>query len=147
MECPNCAHRAMTTATRDHPFTYKGEAITVKATGEYCSGCNEFILSNDEWKRVDGLLKEFVQGVNARTSDPRFIRDVRKKLNLDQQEAGRIFGGGVNAFSRYETGKTEPPQSLMVLLRLLDHRPELLDEIKKPTQRKGGHSSNSLAYA
>ena len=41
--------------------------------------------------------------------DPEFIVSVRKKLNLDQREAAEIFGGGVNAFSRYENGKTKPP--------------------------------------
>lgn len=131
MKCPNCGHD-MGVITKDHPFTYKGETITIEATGEHCSGCGEFILQGDEWKRVDGLLKKFVQDINARTSDPKFIRDVRKKLNLDQQEAGSLFGGGVNAFSRYETGKTEPPQSLVQLLRLLDRHPELLDEVKAP---------------
>jgi hypothetical protein len=33
--------------------------------------------------------------------------DSRRELN--QKEAGKIFGGGVNAFSRYENGKTKPP--------------------------------------
>ena len=30
--------------------------------------------------------------------------------------AAAIFGGGVNAFSRYETGKTRPPLALVKLL-------------------------------
>ncbi|MDO9052424.1 MAG: type II toxin-antitoxin system MqsA family antitoxin [Gallionella sp.] len=33
----------------------------------------------------------------------------RKKLSLDKREAAEIFGGGINAFSRYENGKTKPP--------------------------------------
>ncbi len=32
---------------------------------------------------------------------------VRKKLDLDQRQAAEIFGGGVNAFSRYENRLTE----------------------------------------
>jgi len=50
--------------------------------------------------------------------------------SLDQREAGEIFGGGVNAFSRYENGKTKPPVALVKLLRVLDRHPDLLDEIK-----------------
>ena len=38
--------------------------------------------------------------------DPEFIASVRKKLDLDQRKAAEIFGGRVNAFSRYENGKT-----------------------------------------
>jgi HTH-type transcriptional regulator/antitoxin MqsA len=38
--------------------------------------------------------------------------------------------GGVNAFSRYENGKTKPPLALVKLLKVLDRHPDLLDEIK-----------------
>ena len=67
---------------------------------------------------------------NASLVDPTFIVSVRKKLRLDQKEAGEIFGGGVNAFSRYETGRTKPPLSLVQLLKLLDRHPDLLDELR-----------------
>jgi HTH-type transcriptional regulator/antitoxin MqsA len=59
-----------------------------------------------------------------------FIAGVRKKLALDQRQAADIFGGGINAFSRYETGKTKPPIALVKLLKVLDRHPELLNEIK-----------------
>jgi HTH-type transcriptional regulator/antitoxin MqsA len=49
---------------------------------------------------------------------------------LDQRQAAEIFGGGVNAFSRYENGKTKPPLALVKLLKVLDRHPDLLDEIK-----------------
>jgi HTH-type transcriptional regulator/antitoxin MqsA len=62
--------------------------------------------------------------------DPEFIASVRKKLALDQREAAEIFGGGVNAFSRYENGKTKPPLALVKLFMVLDRHPGLLAEIK-----------------
>ena len=62
--------------------------------------------------------------------DPGFIVKVRKKLSLDQREAAEIFGGGVNAFSRYENGKTKPPLSLIKLFRILERHPDLLSEIR-----------------
>ena len=37
---------------------------------------------------------------------------------------------GVNAFSRYENGKTKPPLALVKLLKVLDHHPELLNEVR-----------------
>jgi HTH-type transcriptional regulator/antitoxin MqsA len=55
---------------------------------------------------------------------------VRKKLDLDQREAAEIFGGGVNAFSRYENGKTKPPLALVKLFKLLDRHPDLLSEVR-----------------
>lgn len=76
------------------------------------------------------LKQEFNTQVNASIVDPRFITNVRKKLALDQREAAEIFGGGVNAFSRYENGKTRPPLALVKLLKVLDRHPELLNEIR-----------------
>jgi HTH-type transcriptional regulator/antitoxin MqsA len=61
---------------------------------------------------------------------PEYIRQVRKKLNLGQKEAGKLLGGGANAFSRYETGKTPPPVPLVKLLRILDSHPELLPMVR-----------------
>jgi HTH-type transcriptional regulator/antitoxin MqsA len=75
-------------------------------------------------------MQAFSKHVNAAIVDPAFIVKVRKKLALDQREAAEIFGGGVNAFSRYETGKTKPPLALVKLLKVLDLHPELLEEIK-----------------
>mgnify|MGYP001794114861 CR=1 FL=1 len=62
--------------------------------------------------------------------DGNYVASVRKKLRLSQGAAAKLFGGGVNAFSRYETGAGVPPVSLVLLLHLLDKHPELLDEIR-----------------
>jgi Antitoxin component of bacterial toxin-antitoxin system, MqsA len=40
------------------------------------------------------------------------------------------FGVGVNAFSRYENGKTKPPLALVKLLKMLDRHPDLLAEVR-----------------
>jgi HTH-type transcriptional regulator / antitoxin MqsA len=72
----------------------------------------------------------FNKQVNASIVDPSFIATVRKKLALDQREAAEIFGGGVNAFSRYETGKTKPPLALVKLFKVLDRHPDLLNEVR-----------------
>jgi HTH-type transcriptional regulator/antitoxin MqsA len=61
-------------------------------------------------------MLEFNKQVNASIVDPGFIARVRKKLALDQRQAAAIFGGGANAFSRYENGKTKPPLALVKLL-------------------------------
>jgi HTH-type transcriptional regulator/antitoxin MqsA len=75
-------------------------------------------------------MRAFSKQVNASIVDPGFIISVRKKLDLDQREAAEIFGGGVNAFSRYENGKTKPPLALVKLLKLLDRHPDLLAEVR-----------------
>jgi HTH-type transcriptional regulator/antitoxin MqsA len=84
----------------------------------------------EDSERVMREMQAFSKQVNADLVDPAFIIKVRKKLALDQREAAEIFGGGVNAFSRYENGKTKPPLALVKLLKVLDRHPDLLDEVK-----------------
>ena len=99
-------------------------------TGEYCPVCGEGFFGLEEATRFSDAALEFNKQVNASMVDPEFIVSVRKKLALDQREAGEIFGGGVNAFSRYENGKTKPPLALVKLLKVLDRHPDLLDEVR-----------------
>lgn len=62
---------------------------------------------------------------------PEFIARVRKKLKLNQRQAAELFGGGANAFSRYETGRVPPPRPLVLLFKALDKHPELIDEVRQ----------------
>ncbi len=131
MKCPSCGTAKLVHDTRDLPYTYKGESMILpQVTGEFCPACDESILNASESRRTMELMLAFSKQVNASFVDPDFIASVRKKLDLDQREAGEIFGGGVNAFSRYENGKTKPPVALMKLLKVLDRHPELLDEVR-----------------
>jgi HTH-type transcriptional regulator/antitoxin MqsA len=131
MKCPNCGAAKLKRDTRDLPYTYKGESTVIPAvTGDYCPACNEGVFDMAESERANALMLDFNKQVNASSVDPEFIASVRKKLRLDQREAAEIFGGGVNAFSRYETGKTRPPLALVKLLKVLDRHPDLLAEIR-----------------
>ena len=131
MKCPVCGAAELIHDTRDIPYTYKGEATVVsQVTGDFCPACDESILESAESERVMDAMRAFNKQVNAAIVDPGFIASVRKKLALDQREAAEIFGGGVNAFSRYENGKTKPPLALVKLLRVLDRHPDLLNEIR-----------------
>jgi len=128
MDCPICGKGKLKRGTRRVPYTFRGNTIEVKQPGEWCNACEEGVLSaedlaattrarHDAIAKADGLL----------TSDE--IRRIRTKLELSQAEAGEIFGGGVNAFSRYERGETMQPRALDQLLRLLDKHPKQLKEL------------------
>ena len=131
MKCPACGAAKLVRDTRDLNHTYKGETTTIPdVTGQFCPACDEAVLDADESARVSAAMLDFNKQVNASIVDPAFIASVRKKLALDQREAAEIFGGGVNAFSRYENGKTKPPLALVKLLRVLDRHPELLGEVR-----------------
>ena len=131
MKCPVCGAANLIRDTRDIAYTYKGESTMLAAvTADFCTACDESITDASQTKRVMDLMLAFNKQVNAASVDPSYITTVRKKLDLDQREAAEIFGGGVNAFSRYENGKTKPPLALVKLLKMLDRHPDLLAEVR-----------------
>ena len=131
MKCPCCGAAELIHDTRDIPYTYKGEHTTIPAvTGDFCPACSEVVLTREDGDRYIEMVGLFQRQVNAAYVDPDYIAKVRKKLDLDQRQAAELFGGGVNAFSRYENGKTTPPLALVKLLKLLDRHPDLLAEIR-----------------
>ncbi|MBS1827085.1 MAG: type II toxin-antitoxin system MqsA family antitoxin [Acidobacteria bacterium] len=131
MRCPSCGKAKLVGDRRDIVYTYKGETTRIRGVrGDYCPACGEGILAAGESSRVSAAMLAFHKRVNASLFDPEFIARVRRKLALDQRQAGEIFGGGPNAFSRYENGKTKPPLALVKLLMVLDRHPNLLSEVR-----------------
>jgi len=131
IKCPSCGEAELVRGKRNIAHTYKGRAVNIPAVrGEFCPVCGECVLSATESSRVSAAILEFQKQVNTSLVDPAFIARVRKKLALDQRQAAEIFGGGPNAFSRYENGKTRPPLALIKLLMVLDRHPHLLKEVR-----------------
>nr|WP_115707840.1 type II toxin-antitoxin system MqsA family antitoxin [Cupriavidus taiwanensis] len=130
MKCPECGGAELVDGLRDVPYTYRGETTVIRdVRGDWCPRCGEGVMPMHDDSLGEAMLA-FNKQVNAKYLDPAFITEVRKKLRLDQREAAEIFGGGVNAFSRYETGRTMPPLALIKLLKVLDRHPELLAEVR-----------------
>jgi HTH-type transcriptional regulator/antitoxin MqsA len=124
--CVACGHSDMAFDTRDIPFGYHGKTTVVpQVPGWYCAHCGEGYL--DDGGRHAEAITAFVRAVKAVEASE--VRSIRKKLGLKQAEAGQLFGGGVNAFSEYERGKTQPHKSTLLLLKLLNRHPDLLSEI------------------
>jgi HTH-type transcriptional regulator/antitoxin MqsA len=116
--------------TQDVRSQILGEPYFVEAvTGWHCPVCKEieFTQEDDSAQRVSAAIDAAGDRANARRAVE--LRAIRKKLNLSQTEAGRLFGGGTTGFSEYERGKTQPHKSTVLLLRLLDRHPELLGEL------------------
>ena len=130
MKCPECGGAELVPGVKELPFTYKGKTIMLETHADFCPLCGEGVLSDEEADRLDALSAAFRSEVNKELFDPDFVLSVRKKLGLDQRQAGELFGGGANAFSRYELGKARPPQALVQLFKLLDNDPARLRELQ-----------------
>jgi HTH-type transcriptional regulator/antitoxin MqsA len=95
-------------------------------SGWHCPQCGECEPDTGEGQRFSAEIDRQMAEAEGKS-----IRSTRKKLGLRQSDAGYLFGGGVSAFSEYERGKTRPHKSVLLLLRLLDSHPELLEELRQ----------------
>ncbi len=120
---------ALTHCARDMDFTYKGRTLSVKAVrGWHCPVCADCVFDVREGQRYSAEIDAFAAQMDA--IEAAEVRLARKRLGLSQAEAGRLFGGGVNAFSEYERGKTQAHRSTVLLLKLLSRHPDLLAELQ-----------------
>jgi HTH-type transcriptional regulator/antitoxin MqsA len=121
----------LTRGSRPFVVDYKGESVTVDLPGYYPEGEGDGVHVGKDMSLVDEVLrglKEKVEGVPS----PATIRRVRAKLRLSQREAGALFKVGENAFDKYERGLVEPSGPTIQLMTLLDHHPDLIDELRPP---------------
>ncbi len=114
---------------RDLRVDIEGMSIAVsQVRGWHCPVCGDCHFDNGEGDRYADAVEALRARVNERNAQA--LRATRKKLGLRQVEAGHLFGGGSSAFSEYERGKTQPHKSTVLLFKLLDKHPELLNEIR-----------------
>lgn len=112
----------------DKMVEYRGESITVPTVdGWHCPRCGEIEFAGGEGKRYARAVEKLRETIDKKESAE--LARIRKKLKLTQRQAAAIAGGGVNAFSRYENGKSKPVAAVVNLFRILDKHPELVDEI------------------
>ncbi len=96
--------------------------------GWHCPACGECEFYRGESKRYAAAVEQLREAIDKQESAE--LARIRKKLKLSQKEATAIAGGGVNAFSRYEHGKSKPVAAVVNLFRILDKHPELVEEIR-----------------
>jgi len=127
--CPDCEAGQLRLETYSDEIEYREH--TIRLDGLQCLVCencgaeifrpshirhNDRIISEAK-RRADGLL----------LSDE--IRTIRKSFGLTQHQAAEIFGGGANAFSKYERGEVIQSVPMDRLLRLVARYPVLLVEL------------------
>lgn len=124
MKCPACNKGTLSRKAIPQVFTYKGKSITLNQPGLWCSACHEGILNGRDIAKTERAFDRFKAKVDGLLR-PEEIRHIRKDvLKISQQEAGKLFGGGKNGFSRYERGETKPLPAVSNLLKMFERHPE-----------------------
>jgi HTH-type transcriptional regulator/antitoxin MqsA len=148
MKCPTCETGKLVEAVRDVPYVYKGKKTVIKAVkGRFCDNpkCREVVMELGESVRTSKEMLAFNKKVNAELTPIDLLTQVREQFKLTQQQAAKVFGGGPNAFSRYESGKTKPPVALVKLFKVLNKHPDLFKEIAETGERISVSKASRMA--
>jgi HTH-type transcriptional regulator/antitoxin MqsA len=124
--CKICGSTDVVLKTEDVTVQYgQYQRIVENYQSFHCSECGEDIVEPNSLKRYDQefiALKRKAEGLLS----PSEIREIRAIIDLTQDEAGQILGGGPKAFAKYENGKIPQSKAMDNLLRFVKANPSMV---------------------
>lgn len=150
-KCANCGADNLQRLIEADTLQYKGQPIVVDVEYSLCPQCGAEAIFPDQIKRNDCRVRDAWRKVDGLLTGTE-IAGLRKKLGLTQQEAAKMFGGGVNAFSKYERGEVIQSEGMDKLMRLALEMPDVSRWLREraglPEQESGeSYGRNVIQYS
>lgn len=124
--CPLCERGDLESQTVDETIRYGGREIVVPGVEiSVCLSCGEEIVLPEQAKRNEVLFADAKRNADGLMTSAEIVA-WRDRHGLTQRNAGSIFGGGVNAFSKYERGEVLQLRAVDSLMRTIDAFPAVL---------------------
>lgn len=114
-ECPICGEGTLTSYVKEREAEYKGQKGTVERHYSVCDACGSEQAGAAEMKANKRAVLAFRKHIDGLLTGGE-VRSLRRSLGLSQSDAGRLFGGGPVAFSKYENddgAQSEPMNNLL----------------------------------
>lgn len=125
ISCPFCEKGTLHATTRVELHPYGAKTISVDGfRRSVCDACGEEMVRADEARANTRLIADACLASDGKMSTCA-IQSFRMRHGLTQSRASELFGGGSNAFSKYERGEVMPSKAMDSLMRLYDALPEV----------------------
>src|SRR5438105_3384466 len=111
----SCGSDATEIRTETRKMEILGEKHEIPKEYYHCVSCGEEWVTPEQSKATTDkitAIKRRAQGFLA----PQDIKALRERHGLTQKQAAIIFGGGDNAFSKYERGEIYPSAAMDKLM-------------------------------
>jgi HTH-type transcriptional regulator / antitoxin MqsA len=145
--CPICDEGTLRTSTHALDVNHRGQTIRVDGlVHSVCSECGADPVLPDQARRNHTIIADARRATEGLLTSTQ-IRAIRTKLSLSQARASELFGGGANAFSKYERGEVAQSVPMDRLLRVANTFPwvlEFLTVIQEPQEAGALERRNEL---
>ena len=133
--CKLCESEDVSGYVEAEEISYKGSTLQVSIAYSLCNNCDREFISKPQILQNEAALRAAKKDYDGLLSSEEIIR-ARRTLSLTQEQAARVFGGGRNAFSKYERGEVSQSVAMDKLIRIcLNHR-EVFHELARDITKK-----------
>ena len=133
--CKLCKSEDVSDYVEGEEITYKGSTLQVSIAYSLCNNCDREFVSKPQILQNEAALRAAKKDYDGLLSSEEIIQ-ARRTLSLTQEQAARVFGGGRNAFSKYERGEVSQSVAMDKLIRIcLNHR-EVFHELARDITKK-----------
>lgn len=144
--CPACEEGTLVTSVSEEVMVYKNKKIVISGFEySHCPLCGEDVVLPEQAENNDCKMVDARRRVDGRMTSTEIV-SFRDRWGLTQANASLIFGGGVNAFSKYERCEVVQSQSADLLMRVLDQFQEVRDFVSSHTGVRLVHGGSNVQW-
>ncbi len=129
-KCSKCGSSNFDEHIESDDFIRNGQSFSVDVEHSVCCQCGYEVIFAEQIKRNDCVLRDAWRKIDGLLTANEIVA-LRKKLDLTQQDAAKVFGGGVNAFSKYERSEVIQSVAMDKLMRSALDVPDMFLWLKK----------------
>ncbi len=115
--CLLCKSEDIKCLTAVETLSYKGNELQIPLEYSVCNGCGREFVPKPQILRGEIAVRNAKKEVDGLLSSEE-ISQARAKLSISQEQASKVFGGGKNAFSKYERGEVSQSAAMDKLIRV-----------------------------
>lgn len=109
-------------------ISYKGKTLPISMKYSVCNDCEREFISKQQILKNDSRVRDAKKRIDGLLTSTE-IADARKSLGLTQEQASLVFGGGKNAFSKYERAKVSQSVAMDKLIRICLQHQSIFNEL------------------
>lgn len=129
-KCAECGSSDFEVRVEPDEYQRNGQSYTVDVEYSVCRQCGDIVIFSEQIKRNDCVVRDAWRKMDGLLTAQEIVA-LRNKLGLTQQDAAKFFGGGTNAFSKYERSEVIQSAAMDKLMRAALEVPGMFNWLKQ----------------